>query len=142
MSWTISDFARANHNPEVEVNGNTGTAPILVEAEVGQPLLFDASRSRDPDGQNLHYRWFQYNEAGASDANHAQIAIAGGDGPTVTVTPIAACRSVWLPRVEPCVGNGTAHLILAVSDDGSPQLTSYRRILLNVHAPAAYPDNH
>jgi hypothetical protein len=39
------------------------------------------------------------------------------------------------------VGTGTAHLILAVTDDGSPQLTSYRRIILNVHA-ASSPENH
>jgi len=142
MSWTISDYAHANHNPEVEVNGKTGTAPIMVEAEVGKPLLLDASRSHDPDGQILHYRWFQYDEAGASDANHAAVNITGGDSPKVTVTPIAACRPAWLPGIAPCMGNGTAHLILAVTDDGAPQLTSYRRILLNVHAPAAQPDNH
>jgi hypothetical protein len=136
MSWTITDYAHANHNPEVEVNGHKGTAPIVEDAEVGEPLLLDASRSQDPDGQNLHYRWFQYDEAGASDANHAAVNITSGDGPTVTVTPTAVCRPVWLPRTTLCVGNGIAHLILAVTDDGSPQLTSYRRILLTVHAPA------
>ena len=36
-----------------------------------------------------------------------------------------------------CSGDGTAHIILAVTDNGSPQLTSYRRIILNVHACAA-----
>ena len=30
-----------------------------------------------------------------------------------------------------------AHVILAVTDDGSPQLTSYRRIILHVHGTAA-----
>jgi len=32
-----------------------------------------------------------------------------------------------------CRGNGVAHIILAVTDDGSPPLTSYRRIVVNVH---------
>ena len=29
-------------------------------------------------------------------------------------------------------------MILAVTDDGSPQLTSYRRIILRVHAAGAH----
>jgi hypothetical protein len=33
-----------------------------------------------------------------------------------------------------CTGIGTAHVILAVTDEGSPPLTSYRRIILTVHA--------
>jgi len=40
---------------------------------------------------------------------------------------------MWLPLGPPCKGTGTAHIILAVTDNGSPQLTSYRRIILTVH---------
>jgi hypothetical protein len=141
MSWTVRDYAHANHNPELEVNGQPGTAPIVIEAEVGKPVLLDAGSSHDPDGQKLSYHWFQYIEAGAADANHAVVTITGSDGPIATATPTAACRPRWLPAPAPCVGTGTAHLILAVTDDGSPQLTSYRRIILNVHA-ASSPENH
>jgi hypothetical protein len=35
------------------VSGQSGTAPIFVEAVVGPPIVLDASRSHDPDGQIL-----------------------------------------------------------------------------------------
>jgi hypothetical protein len=53
------------------------------------------------------------------------------------VTPTAVCHEPWLPNVLPCSGAGVAHIILAVTDDGSPRLTSYRRIILMVHAAGA-----
>jgi hypothetical protein len=36
-------------------------------------------------------------------------------------------------RVTPRVA-GTAHIILAVEDSGSPSLTSYRRVILTIKA--------
>jgi Protein of unknown function (DUF1593) len=138
MDWTMADYSHANHNPEVEVNGQSGTAPIVVDAEVGKPVLLDASHSHDPDGQNLHYKWFHYAEAGASDQNHAVVTIAGSATAKAIVTPTAICSPLWLPIPVKCIGSGTAHIILAVTDDGSPQLTSYRRILLNVRQASAH----
>ena len=63
-------------------------------------------------------------------------AITGADSLTAVVTPTAVCRAQWLPTSSPCQGTGTAHIILVVTDDGSPRLTSYRRIILNVYATA------
>jgi Protein of unknown function (DUF1593) len=133
MNWTIADYGHANHNPLAVVNGQPGTAPIVIDAEVGQPVLLDASRSSDPDSQSLHYKWFHYAEAGAADANLASVTIKDADTPKAEVTPTAVCRPKWLPLGQ-CSGTGTAHIILAVTDDGSPRLTSYRRVILNVHA--------
>jgi hypothetical protein len=138
MNWTVADYSHANHNPLVEVNGQSGTAPIIMDAKVGKSLLLDASRSHDPDGQSLHYFWFHYPEAGAMDAHLAAVTITGADTPKAVVTPTAACRSGWLPTAGQCSGTGTAHIILAVTDDGSPRLTSYRRVILNVHAATAH----
>jgi Protein of unknown function (DUF1593) len=138
MDWTIADYSHANHKPLVEVNGQSGTAPIVMDAEVGQPVLLDASRSHDPDGQSLHYTWFHYAEAGGTGANLAAVTIAGSGTPKAVVTPAAACRPQWLPTTAPCSGTGTAHIILAVTDDGSPRLTSYRRVILNVHATTVH----
>jgi hypothetical protein len=136
MDWTIADYSHANHNPLVEVNGQPGTAPIMIDAEVGKPVLLDASRSSDPDANALHYNWFHYGEAGAADVDLASVSITGVDTSRATVTPTAVCRPKWLPLGQ-CSGTGTAHIILAVTDDGSPRLTSYRRVILNVHPSPA-----
>jgi hypothetical protein len=137
MDWTIADYAHANHNPLVEVNGMEGTAPIRIDAAVGKPVVLDAGGSRGPDGQSLHYKWFHYAEAGGTGTNLASVALAGADTSKAVVTPTAVCRQAWLPNVRPCSGTGVAHIILAVTNDGSPRLTSYRRIILIVHADGA-----
>ncbi len=134
MSWTVADYKHANHNPVVEVNGHAGTAPIVIDTEVGKAIVLDAGRSRDPDGQPLHFKWFLYGEAGVASGNPADVTITQSETSKVTVTATSACRARWLPI--PCKGDGVAHVILAVTDEGSPRLTSYRRIILNVH-PAA-----
>jgi Protein of unknown function (DUF1593) len=132
MTWTIADFAHANHNPAAIVNGQKGTAPLEMDVEAGQSITLDASQSSDPDGQPLHFRWFHYAEAGLADGNLAALTLTGADTSKVTVKADAPCRPFWLPMI-PCRGGGTAHIILAVTDEGSPRLTSYRRIILHVH---------
>jgi hypothetical protein len=131
MHWTVADYAHANHSPVVDVNGHSGTEPISIDAEAGQPVVLDASRSRDPDGGKLHFTWFHYPEAGAADGTLAAVAISGADRAKAVVTPTAVCRPLWLPIPAPCP-SGTAHIILTVTDDGSPSLTSYRRIIVHV----------
>ena len=49
------------------------------------------------------------------------MTISNGATPVATVTPNAP---------------GTAHVILAVTDDGSPALTSYRRVILTIQNAA------
>lgn len=132
MDWTIKSFAEANHNPVVVVNGQAGTAPIFMDAVVGKPLSLDASQSHDPDGQTMHYSWFQYNEAGAGESL-ASVTIVNTQDAKVTLTPTATCRPVWIPSPAfKCPAEGVAHIILAVTDGGAPSLTSYRRIVLHV----------
>jgi Cellulose-binding Sde182, nucleoside hydrolase-like domain/Cellulose-binding protein Sde0182, C-terminal domain len=135
MAWTVSDYKHANHNPLLVVNGRTGTAPILTDARVGTPLQFDASASRDPDaGQRLQFRWFHYAEAGGTGINLSTLSISGANTPKLTVTPTAVCHANWLQASPPCSGTGTAHIILAVTDNGTPPLTSYRRVILTVRS--------
>lgn len=136
MDWTVKPRGEANHSPLATVNGREGTAQIVLDGVVGQPLALDASRSRDPDGHTLTYRWFHYPEAGfVPGVSLAAVTLSALEGPQITVTPTAACRPTWLPSKNPCP-SGVAHLILAVTDSGSPALTSYRRVILNVHSAA------
>ena len=128
MDWTVNDAAHANHNPAVIVNGIGGKAPIPIDATVGVPLTLDAAGTRDPDGNALHYRWFFYPEAGTGIPGQP-VAIGRSREPAARVTLAAesTARVTATPRVA-----GTAHIILAVEDEGSPTLTSYRRIILTV----------
>jgi Protein of unknown function (DUF1593) len=136
MTWTVADFAHSNHNPIAVVNGKDGTALLDMDVKVGETITLDAGQSGDPDGQRLHFHWFHYAEAGIADGNLGALTLSGADTSRVTIWVDAACRSLWLPLI-PCKGDGIAHVILAVTDEGSPQLTSYRRIILHVHGTAA-----
>lgn len=136
MDWTIKPFSEANHNPVAVVNGQAGTAPIFVDAVVGQPVGLDASQSRDPDGQTLHYEWFHYAEAGFGDGRGlAAVNIEDAESSKAIITATATCRPMWIQMAgAKCPAQGIAHIILKVTDNGSPSLTSYRRVVLNVRA--------
>jgi hypothetical protein len=135
MDWTVENYRHANHNPRVRVNGVLGEAPITIDAQVGRPVTLDARGTRDPDGDRLRYRWFSYEEAGAgTGVSRARVTVSGGDSAQATVTPTSTCPKFWLPEVPCTATNGVAHVILAVTDTGSPSLTSYRRVILNVKA--------
>jgi hypothetical protein len=133
MDWTVNDFAHANHAPVLVVNGQPGTAPVEITTHAGQSVTLDASGTTDPDAhQKLTYHWWLYPEAGLDGANGADLSITAESQPKVTVTIKTACRPVWLPGLMPCSGEGIAHIILEVKDDASPQLTSYRRVVIHV----------
>jgi hypothetical protein len=127
MDWTIKDVAQANHNPDVVVNGADGKAPLMIDAAVGTPVALDAGKSRDRDGHTLKYSWFFYAEAGTAPlaggrpAPTPRVTVNNGDAPVATVVPNTA---------------GVAHVILAVTDNGTPSLTSYRRVILTILGPA------
>ena len=137
MDWTIKDFAHANHNPALVVNGQAGTAPLFVEATANQTVVLDADGSKDPDGQPLHYKWWVYDEAGLTGTHGADVSISDAASPKATLTVNSACRAGWIKGLVPCRGEGVAHIILEVTDEGTPRLTSYRRIVVHVKGPEA-----
>lgn len=137
MDWTIKPFAQANHPPVVQVNGVAGVDPLQLEVKSGESVTLDAAGTRDPDGQELSYRWFNYAEAGfTADFAPADVVVEGSDTPRASVTARATCRPAWL-NFRPCPPTGTAHVILAVTDAGTPSLTRYRRIVLTVRQSPA-----
>jgi hypothetical protein len=143
MDWTIAGVAEANHNPQVVVNGQPGKAPITVDAVVGSPLTLDAAGTTDPDRHALTYTWFFYPEAGGGIPGHPLVEAPGGPAEPVgegtglrPVTPRIRIQqpSAISTSVVPAVA-GTAHVILAVEDSGTPRLTSYRRVILRIRPP-------
>jgi hypothetical protein len=150
MDWTIKDVAHANHNPHVVVNGQTGKAPVLVNATIGTPITLDAAGTKDPDGNSLTYAWFFYPEAGTGIptkpvSTGPAVQIGGGGtleaGGIPSAEPGGAkepparivVRNAHTPRATVIAGTpGTAHVVLAVEDNGSPSLTSYRRVIISI----------
>jgi hypothetical protein len=122
MDWCVKDYAGANHNPVASLNGDSSTDVIKMTAGAGQTVRLSADGSSDPDGDDLSYRWWQYEEA---DSYEGAVKISGPN-----------LKNAAFPA--PQVGAAeTVHIILEVTDDGSPPLTSYRRLLLTVNPAQA-----
>lgn len=137
MDWTIKAYNEANHHPELVVNGRKGTAPMVIEARAGEKIRLDASLSTDPDDDPLNFYWFHYREAGyVPSKGMADIELTRADSAQTEIRVLGTCRPKWLDGFAPCEPEGTAHIILAATDGGSPALTSYRRIIVNVSPKA------
>jgi hypothetical protein len=117
MDWCVMPRDRANHNPLLSVNGKSGVAPVQMAARAGETVRLSAAGSADPDGHKLTYKWFHYREAGTLPA---AISID---------TPSAPEIALRIPQVDQ---PRTAHIILQVTDDGTPRLYAYRRVILTI----------
>ncbi|KAH8426558.1 uncharacterized protein LDX57_004294 [Aspergillus melleus] len=139
MQWTLTaNASQVNHHPVLSVNGSSGLAPVSVNATAGSTLTLDASASYDPDGDRLKFRWFQYEEASVNEevrgADVATIDIKpfgkGGQSVKVRIPPAnSSCRTTPEITSDHCQ---ILHLVLEVTDSGSPALTTYQRVLLQV----------
>lgn len=123
MDWTILPPEKANHPPVVKLDHDE-----RLTAKPGARINLRAKSSTDPDGDALSYHWFCYAEAGSFPVSNARsgqpIEIKNFDQPE-------AWFAVPTQRVMP-PGTGTIHIILAVTDHGSPRLTRYRRVIVTV----------
>ncbi|MBW8332244.1 MAG: DUF1593 domain-containing protein [Prolixibacteraceae bacterium] len=116
MDWNIADnFKKANHNPVLTLNGNTGKAIALAKIKSGEKVQLSAKGSSDPDGDQVVYRWFIYREAG------------GFSGTLELTNPTSEEISFAMPELKK---GQELHLILEVKDAGIPSLFSYRRAVL------------
>ena len=115
MDWCVNDYHQANHRPVVSVNGSSEKAPLIIRGKPGETIYFDASASTDPDGDEHGYEWIFYAQAG------------GYHGPLPQLNAAGAKASMLMPSLSPGV---SLHLILKVTDNGTPALTGYKRIII------------
>lgn len=118
MRWSVTDrFEDANHHPAAIVNGERSLRCLYVDAKADETLTFDASKSEDIDKDNLSYNWSVYAEP---STYKGKVTVKGEKLPVCHVT------------VPHDASGKTIHLILEVTDDGTPSLTAYKRIVLRV----------
>ena len=113
LKWSVTpNFKDANHEPMVKIVGSRD-----LDARVGATVNLRGSVS-DPDNNKVTTKWWQYNEAGTYTAD---IAVADAN---------ALETSFRVP--DDATPGQTIHFILEATDDGTPTLTRYQRVVVTV----------
>lgn len=112
--WCVKSFEKANHPPVVKLSSS-----LDVLAKAGDKIELDASESMDPDGDELIYKWWQYDEADTYNGN-IEIVNANKEKTTITV-PVDILKGE------------TIHIVCEVTDNGIPALTRYQKIIIQIN---------
>lgn len=115
--WCVKPYSQANHPPVVNQ-----TMVKDVVAKPGSRVKLSVAGSTDPDKNKLSYHWYVYPEPSnfIADGPVSKEAVQVDNAEK-------AIASVIVPK-----GKGTLHFICAVIDNGTPALTRYARIIVNV----------
>lgn len=111
MDWCVKEFKDANHAPVAKLKD----APIR-DVKTGKTVKISATAT-DPDGNKLTYKWWQYADA---DSATATITIAHSD---------SLDQASFVAPNEP---GKQVQLILEVTDNGTPPLVGYQRVICNI----------
>ena len=104
MQWAAE--GKGNLNPYIVIPNDTINITMI-------SLSLDASKSFDPDGDNLQFSWWQQPEIGKT-----KVKIEQADQPIATL------------RIPADAKGDTIHIICEVHDDGPYHLPAYRRIII------------
>lgn len=112
MDWCVQPkFESANHPPKAVVHGRK-----VQTVKVGSIVRLNASGSFDPDGNELTYSWWQYEDA--DDCSEKVIIKDGALEYASFVVPNEPGKEI--------------HILLEVSDNGHPTLKSYQRLIYTI----------
>lgn len=111
--WCVKAYHEANHPPVVKL-----AHALDFRAKPGRKIKLSANGTSDPDGDNLSYSWWQYKEAG-SYAGTIEIQNADNQKAFFQVPRDAAIGRI-------------IHIICEVRDSGTPQLTRYQRLIVEI----------
>jgi len=128
MDWTIKSYAEANHPPVPKLGH-----PAVLSARPGERVVLSAEGSYDPDGDELSYHWFYYGEAGTFTTATART------GNPVVLHDADQQQAWFTVPTERVFRTGTMHIILVVTDSGTPALTRYKRVIVNVEGDGEQP---
>ena len=111
--WCVKSFEQANHPPQIPLGGE-----VDLEARRNASISLNVSQSHDPDGDSLTFSWWHYKEASSYQ----------GDLP-IEGAMLANAKAIVPTDAQ--VGD-EIHLVCRVSDNGSPPLARYRRMIVTV----------
>jgi hypothetical protein len=111
--WCVKSYDEANHQPVVKLAHARD-----LKVRPGGTVALSAKGTTDPDGDELAYRWWHYKEAGTYDGT-LEIGDAGKQDASFKV-PDKATKGK------------TIHIICEVTDTGTPQLTRYQRMIVEI----------
>jgi len=111
--WCVKSFDEANHPPVVKL-----TNELDMRVKPGATIQLSAKGTYDPDGDELTYKWWHYVEAGSYKGT-IDIQDAGNQDASITIPDDAA------------IGK-TIHIVCEVEDKGTPALTRYQRVVVEV----------
>ncbi|WP_313554808.1 DUF1593 domain-containing protein [Miniimonas arenae] len=118
--WGVSDsYEDANHNPAASV-----AEGLDLVRRAGETVTLVGSAT-DPDGDAVALEWWDYAEAGTYPGSALALTQDGGN--------------VTFQVPADATPGQTIHLILEATDDGTPALTHYQRVVITI-AEAADPD--
>jgi hypothetical protein len=113
MKWSAAPKrADANHEPRVMIRGNS-----RISARPGETIRLQAVAS-DPDGNAVVVKWWQWKDVGTYP------------GQVMLSNPTSLATSMQAPA--DATAGQTIHLILEATDNGTPALTRYQRIVVTV----------
>lgn len=112
MDWA-KDGA-GNRNPIIVLDGDKGVGVLKKTPKAGTQVTLDASKSTDPDGNNLKFNWWTQTDAGTYSGK-VNVANSSANTVTVDIPADAAGKSF--------------HVICEVTDDGTHSLSAYRRVI-------------
>ncbi|MEB2780746.1 DUF1593 domain-containing protein [Algoriphagus sp. C2-6-M1] len=122
MDWTIKPYEEANHPPIPKLSHDW-----QITAKPGEKVNLNAEGTSDPDGNQLSYQWFYYGEIGTFTLSTART------GDPLKIEDADKNKASFV--VPQKFGRpGTMHIILAVTDNGIPALTQYKRVIVTVNA--------
>jgi len=117
MDRCVNPYEAVNHPPVAVLNGDNSRHILTIKALPGADVPLCAEGSSDPDGNNLACSWWVYPEAGTYPG----------------VIPVMDPNAFSSHLTIPMDASGTLiHVILEITDDGTPCLTSYRRLIVHV----------
>jgi hypothetical protein len=116
LRWSVTpNYPGANHEPRVTIRGSA-----RISARPGDTVRLEGVVA-DPDGNAIAVRWWQWKEVGTYPG---QVPIAN---------PTALAASIQVPA--DATAGQTIQLILEATDDGTPALTRYQRVVVSVVRP-------